>query len=160
MVFKSQCDHTQTTKAYSTSDLHGRATAGTDQHQDQSKTKQLMAWWFGEGGDSYSDVRVETGDVASSSIADGGSSDNAVAISNVYMSRAFAQDFPITHGCFQGINAGHDETRATKSTGSFLGFTFLNNSCHMQTLASAERDVEIVARLQCGDRKYRQGSRL
>ena len=117
-----------------------------DQHQDQSQD-QTAHGGFGEGGDSYSDVRVETGDVASSSIADGGSSDNAVAISNVYMSRAFAQDFPITHGCFQGINAGHDETRATKSTGSFLGFTFLNNSCHMQTLASAERDVEIVARL-------------
>ena len=126
------------------------------QHQAQSQG-QTAHGGFGEGGDSYSDVRVETGDVASESFsqADGGSSDNAVAISNVYMSRAFAQDFPITHGCFVGVNAGGDKTTQTKSTGGFLGFTYLSNSCHMQTLAAAEKDIEIVSRLQCGDRKYR-----
>jgi hypothetical protein len=78
-----------------------------------------------------------------------------LAISNVYMSRAFAQDFPITSGCFAGVNAGHDRTTASKSTGSFLGFTFLNTSCHLQGLAAQERDVVLVARLKCGDRKYR-----
>ena len=83
-------------------------------------------------------------------------SDNAVAVSNVYMARAFAQDFPITHGCFVGVNAGGDKTTQTKSTGGFLGFTYLSNSCHMQALAAAEKDVEIVARLQCNDRKYRK----
>ena len=116
------------------------------QQQDQSQTLTGTQETTATGGSATSD-----------SIADaaGGSSDNAVAISNVYMSRAFAQDFPITSGCFAGVNAGHDETTGSKSTGSFLGFTYLNKSCHLQGLAAQERDVMIVARLKCGDRKYR-----
>ena len=102
------------------------ATAEANQQQQQQQAQQQLA----EGGAALSDA----------------SSDNAVAISNVYMARAFAQDFPITHGCFQGINAGGDKTTVSKSTGAFLGFTFLNNSCHLQALAGAEKDVEIVAR--------------
>ena len=117
---------------------------GQDQSQTLTGTQEVTAT-------ATSDA---TGGAATSDAA-GGSSDNAVAISNVYMSRAFAQDFPITSGCFAGVNAGHDETTGSKSTGSFLGFTYLNKSCHLQGLAAQERDVMIVARLKCGDRKYR-----
>ena len=129
------------------------------QGQDQRQTSELNQ--TATGGEASStatggDASSESASAAVSDSMSSANSDNAVAISNVYMSRAFAQDFPITHGCFQGMNAGGDQTTQTKSTGAFFGFTFLNNSCHMQALAAAEKDIEIVSRLQCGDRKYRK----
>jgi len=131
-----------------------------EQHQGQSQ-EQRQDQWQNAYGEAESASTANSESLSSASVnndlkADGGSSDNAVAISNVYMSRAFAQDFPITHGCFVGVNGGGDKTTQSKSTGGFLGFTYLSNSCHMQALADTERDVELVARLRCGDRKYRK----
>ena len=126
-----------------------------DQNQQMRQDQWQNAYGEAESASTANSESLSSATVNNDLKADGGSSDNAVAISNVYMSRAFAQDFPITHGCFVGVNAGGDKTTQTKSTGGFLGFTYLSTSCHLQALAGAERDIDIVARLRCGDRKYR-----
>jgi hypothetical protein len=59
--------------------------------------------------------------------------------------------FPEGGGCFTGVQGGgHEDNK-----GGFLGIRFLSTSCWLNQIASTERDIELNARLLCGDRKYR-----
>lgn len=59
--------------------------------------------------------------------------------------------FPQASGCFSGVQGGGNDN----DQGGFLGIHILNTSCWLNQVASTERDIEINARLLCGDRKYR-----
>jgi hypothetical protein len=59
--------------------------------------------------------------------------------------------FPNAMDCFTGVQGG----AADEGTSGFLGLHLLNKSCWLQKQASVEQDIEINARLRCGDKHYR-----
>lgn len=63
--------------------------------------------------------------------------------------------FPQASGCFVGAQGGAQDSDIDGGTSGFLGFHWLNKSCWLQQQASVEQDIEINARLKCGDKKYR-----
>lgn len=85
---------------------------------------------------------------------DGGSTGDMVSL-NSSQFYALSLMFPNAIDCFSGIQGGAQDSDVNSGTSGFLGLHMLNKSCWLQKQASAERDIEINARLRCGDRHYR-----
>jgi hypothetical protein len=98
-------------------------------------------------------------DVASESVSESASSSAASNGDQVSMNSsqfyALSLMFPNATDCFTGIQGGAQDSSANNGTSGFLGLHLLNKSCWLQRQASAEQDIELNARLRCGDKHYR-----
>lgn len=107
-------------------------------------------------------VNVSTGDAAadaaaaadSSSSATGGSNGDQISM-NSSQFYALSLMFPQAMDCFTGAQGGGQLADADDGASGFLGLHLLNKSCWLQKQASAEQDIELNARLRCGDKHYR-----
>lgn len=86
-----------------------------------------------------------TGDV---SVGGGSTTLTSTDDTNVY---ALSLEFPSLQGC---IGGGQGGIRGDNG-GGFLGLNLTNVACWMQQLSESEEDLDIRARLKCGDRHYR-----
>jgi len=105
-------------------------------------------------------VSVDTGPVSVDTSAAGGSADSQsstgdMVSTNTSQFYALSLMFPGASDCFTGVQGGAQDADASNASSGFLGFHMLNKSCWLDRLASQETDIEINARLKCGDRKYR-----
>lgn len=73
---------------------------------------------------------------------------------NVY---ALSLEFPNLAGCIGGGQGGIGTERGNSG---FLGLNLTNVACWMQQLAESEEDLDIRARLKCGDKHYRRAINL
>lgn len=96
-----------------------------------------------------------TADSASQSAADSTSSNGDMISTNSSQFYALSLMFPGASDCFTGVQGGVRDVDANQGSSGFLGLHLLNTSCWMDKLASQESDIEINARLKCGDKKYR-----
>jgi len=87
-------------------------------------------------------------------MATGGSNGDQISM-NTSQFYALSLMFPQAVDCFTGAQGGGQSADADKGTSGFLGLHWLNKSCWLQKQASAEQDIELNARLRCGDPKYR-----
>lgn len=79
---------------------------------------------------------------------------NSITAMNNHQFLSLSLMFPQAAGCFKGFQGGGAEGRGSNSM-AFLGFHILDHNCWMDKLANQERDIEIMARLKCGSKKYR-----
>lgn len=110
--------------------------------------KQSQESWSTSSADSFSESISESASMAAS---DSSSSNGDMTSLNSSQFYALSLMFPQAAGCFTGVQGGLNEDQK----GGFLGIHMLNNSCWMNKLAAMEPDIELNARLLCGDRKYR-----
>jgi hypothetical protein len=101
-----------------------------------------------EGGNAQADA--QGGQAASSSSADG-SNNSTTQTSNESNFFALATTFPQVSGCFKGRQGG----AAGSGTGIWFGGHGLDLNCFMTTIAEAEPDIEVAARLKCASKAFR-----
>lgn len=108
------------------------------------------------GGDAT--AKATSGD----SVADAASTSNATnegiatttnTDTSVY---ALSLEFPNLVGCIGGGQGGIND----RGKGGFLGLNWTNVACWMQQLSESEEDLDIRARLKCGDKHYRRAINL
>jgi len=104
----------------------------------------------GQTINSYNEKTVNKSiDVSSESISESSNGDQVSMNSSQFY--ALSVMFPQAAGCFTGVQGGGTDN----AQGGFLGFHLLNKSCWLNQVASTERDIDLNARLLCGDAKYR-----
>jgi hypothetical protein len=91
----------------------------------------------------------------STSGSDSASSNGDMLSTNTSQFYALSLMFPGASDCFTGAQGGLQGVDADQGTSGFLGIHLLNTSCWLDKLASQESDIDINARLKCGDKKYR-----
>lgn len=99
-----------------------------------------------EGGSAYSDA--QGGEASSSSSLDGS---NNTTTSNDNDFFALGTTFPQMSGCFKGKQGGI----AGSGGGAWFGGHGLDLNCFLTTIAEAEPDIEVAARLKCGPKAFR-----
>ncbi len=100
------------------------------------------------GGNAQADA--QGGQAASSSSSDG-SNNSTIATSNESNFFALATTFPQVSGCFKGKQGG----AAGSGGGIWFGGHGLDLNCFLTSIAEAEPDVEVSARLKCGAKAFR-----
>lgn len=99
-----------------------------------------------EGGNAQADA--QGGEASSSSSADGSNNANT---SNETSFFALSTTFPQVSGCFKGRQGG----AAGSGTGIWFGGHGLDLNCFLTSIAEAEPDIEVQARLKCGAKAFR-----
>lgn len=69
---------------------------------------------------------------------------------------ALSLEFPSLVGCIGGGQGGIND----RGKGGFLGLNLTNVACWLQQLSASEEDLDIRARLKCGDKHYRRAINL
>lgn len=87
---------------------------------------------------------------ASSASADG-SNNSTTNNENESTFFALATTFPQVSGCFKGKQGG----AAGSGTGIWFGGHGLDMNCFLTSIAEAEPDIEVAARLKCGSKAFR-----
>jgi hypothetical protein len=101
-----------------------------------------------EGGNAQADA--QGGQAASSSSADG-SNNSTTQTSNESNFFALSTTFPQVSGCFKGKQGG----AGGEGIGLWFGGHGLDLNCFLTSIAEAEPDVEVQARLKCGAKAFR-----
>lgn len=101
-----------------------------------------------EGGSAQADA--QGGQAASSSSADG-SNNSTTSTRNDNDFFALATTFPQVSGCFKGRQGG----AAGGGNGIWIGGHGLDLNCFLTSIAEAEPDIEVAARLKCGSKAFR-----
>ena len=99
-----------------------------------------------EGGSAYSDA--QGGEASSSSSLDGSNNTTTSNESNFF---ALSTTFPQVSGCFSGKQGG----AGGEGIGIWLGGHKLDLNCFLTSIAEAEPDIEVAARLKCGSAAFR-----
>ncbi len=115
------------------------------QKQDQDQ-KQMQS--------NENNLAASSSATATAAGGDGGSSGDMVSM-NSSQFYALSLMFPNASDCFTGAQGGAQDSGANSGTSAFLGFHILNTSCWLDKLAGEEQDINLNARLKCGDKKYR-----
>lgn len=76
---------------------------------------------------------------------------NSINTKNDYDFVAFSTTFPELQDCMGGVQGAGK----AKDLGGLFGMNYINDSCWLQKLSESETNVDIKARLKCGDSKYR-----
>jgi len=126
-------------------DQHQKQYQGQDQGQLQKQTATADSAVI-------ADIAATSG---SESAADSTSSNGDMLSTNSSQFYALSLMFPGASDCFTGAQGGANDTDADKGVSAFLGIHLLNTSCWLDKLASQESDINLNARLKCGDKKYR-----
>ncbi len=101
-----------------------------------------------EGGNAQADAQ---GGQASSSSSSDGSNNTSTTTSNETTFFALATTFPQVSGCFKGRQGG----AAGGGNGIWFGGHGLDLNCFLTSIAEAEPDIEVQARLKCGAKAFR-----
>jgi len=101
-----------------------------------------------EGGNAQADA--QGGQAASSSSADG-SNNSTTQTSNESNFFALSTTFPQVSGCFKGKQGG----AGGDGIGLWFGGHGLDLNCFLTSIAEAEPDIEVQARLKCGSKAFR-----
>ncbi len=101
-----------------------------------------------EGGSAQADAQ---GGQASSSSSSDGSNNSSTQTSNETNFFALATTFPQVSGCFKGKQGG----AAGSGGGIWFGGHGLDLNCFLTSIAEAEPDIEVQARLKCGAKAFR-----
>ncbi len=101
-----------------------------------------------EGGDAQADAQ---GGEASASSSSDGSNNSTTQTSNETNFFALSTTFPQVSGCFKGKQGG----AAGSGAGIWFGGHGLDLNCFLTSIAEAEPDIEVQARLKCGAKAFR-----
>ncbi len=101
-----------------------------------------------EGGNAQADAQ---GGQASSSSSSDGSNNSTTSTSNDSNFFALSTTFPQVSGCFKGKQGG----AAGGGNGIWFGGHGLDLNCFLTSIAEAEPDIEVQARLKCGAKAFR-----
>ncbi len=109
-----------------------------------------------QGGEAEADAQADAsataqgGDAASSSSLDG-SNNSTTSTSNDTDFFSLATTFPQVSGCFKGRQGG----AGGAGGGIWFGGHGLDLNCFLTSIAEAEPDIEVSARLKCGSKAFR-----
>lgn len=101
-----------------------------------------------EGGSAQADA--QGGQASSSSSADG-SNNSTTSTKNDNDFFALSTTFPQVSGCFKGAQGG----AGASGGGLWFGRHGLDLDCFYSSLAEAEPEIEVQARLKCGSKAFR-----